>query len=1047
MSYHERHRTDERMTAMMRHIAPQVFRSRYELPAFAYQPAPAPPIPMPPPSDEWTTIAPESYWGQWNTHFYLQTAFTVPSECGRGEKTLALHLPIGSADDFFNAHPEALVYLDGQRIGTVDMRHQVVMLPALVADSTYTLTLAGWTGIGGSYWGETRTQLFMGRPALVQIDPPTRELVAALRTTWEVARTLDDHHPARGPLWDGIEAALNALDTRQPIDSRFYASVPAARDALNAALKRAGHPLDVQIDAVGHAHIDVAWMWPLSVTRGKAARTFTTAVSLMAQFPEYQFSQSQPQLYEFVRQDHPELFAQIRERVERGQWEPMGGMWIEADCNMSSGESLVRQFLYGRRYFQTQFGTDTPVLWLPDAFGFPWSLPQIMAGAGITRFFTIKIGWSQFAQLPHDSFWWQGIDGTRVLTHCSPTPEPFTRDERATYNALASGEYALKTWYNTKNKDLDTHLLMSYGWGDGGGGPTPEMVENIRLLSDFPAAPQVRPSSVGDFFDALEARADRLPVWSDELYLQYHQGTYTSQAATKAANRRSEFLLHTVEFAAAYAATLDSAYVYPHDALERLWKILLLNQFHDILPGSSVAAVYDDAARAYDELERGAHALLDSAFAVLREHVGGDVWLLNPSAVPQAVAVWMNGQLSSRQRLVNASDDIVLTQAITDGLYITLSEPMPPYSAMPLYIKAGDSPTATHMSSAKPNRLSNRYLRVTLNENGDIVSIYDRQHEREVLAPNAIGNQFVLYEDNPKDFDAWNIDPSYEAKQWPAERATSVRVVESGPLRATLEVERHIGRSAIIQRISLSSDSPRIDFDTTVLWHERHMLLKVAFPVDVLAPRATYDIQFGNIERPTHRNTRWDWGRYEVPAQKWADLSEGDYGVSLLNESKYGCDVHDNVLRLTLLRSPAYPDPDTDSGTHRFRYSLLPHSVGWGRETVDAAYALNNPLWAMGGAGHDGTTLDALVTTDAPNIIIETVKQAESSNGVVVRFYENHRQRGPVTLTFARPVVNAERVNLLEELTHDPAPTVGGHTVTVESVRPYEIVSLRVRLA
>lgn len=1043
MSYHQRQRTHEKITAYMRLIVPRIVRQRESLAAFRYQEAPPPPSPLPQADDTWPMIERHSYWGRWNTHFYLQTIFSMPSNWST-DAAIALDLPIGKADDFFNAHPEALVYVDDVLIGTVDTRHQQVMLPQNMRNhQQHTLTLVGWTGIGGSYWGEEHTQLFMGDCALVEIDPPTRKLVATLRTAWEVAQTLDENSPALGYLWDGLTEAVNTLDTRQPLDRRFYNSVPEAQAKLDAQISRAGEPMPVQIYAAGHAHIDVAWMWPLSVTRGKAARTFTTALQLMEQFPEYQFSQSQPQLYEFIQQDDPALFERIRERVDMGNWEPLGGMWIEADCNMSSGESLVRQFVYGRRYFQQQFGTDSPVLWLPDAFGFPWSLPQIIKGAGIDYFFTIKIGWSQFAQLPHDSFWWQGIDGTKILTHCSPTPEPYPRSERATYNAVASGEYALRTWYQTKNKDLDNHLLMSYGWGDGGGGPTPDMLENIRELENFPAVPKVKPSRVFDFFKILEHEvSDRLPTWHDELYLQYHQGTYTSQAAVKAGNRHSEMLLHNTEFFAAYAATLQSDYRYPYDQLEHLWKRVLLNQFHDILPGSSVSPVYDDALHHYDEVERGAYQLMDVALAVLSERLGGDVVVLNPSPVPQHRVMWIGGTLPDDTYLVNTKGQVVYTQRTDDGILLFTPEDIPPYNAVAFKLQSGDPITSTQMPTASPYHLQSPFIRVEFDDNGDITRIYDKQNDWNILAPDTIGNQFQMFEDNPKDFDAWNIDVSYEDKLWLADSAEGVRVIEYGPLRAGVEIRRRIGQSAITQRIYVYSDSPRIDFDTTVVWHERHMLLKVAFPVDVLAPRATYDIQFGNIERPTHRNTLWDWGRYEVPAQKWVDLSEGGRGVSLLNDSKYGCDVHDNIMRLTLLRSPSYPDPNTDDGTHRFTYSLLPHQGGWSAKTVRSAYALNNPLWVIRGNGQQAQQLKSFVVADQSHVVIETVKQAENGNGIIVRLYENERKRGAVTLTCARPIQSAARVNLLEQEIPNTSPVIVEHQNVTIHVTPYEIVTL-----
>lgn len=1040
---HSLHLTHEKIATRLKLIAPTVYRAKYETAPFALTYITQQPTPATPQLEgaTWEPIAWGTYWGRWNTHFALRGAFTLPADAAQ---PLALWLPIGSAtSDFFNAHPEALVYIDGQPIGSIDMRHQEVVLPADLRAGEHELLLYGWTGIGGSYWGDDATTLLMSRCYVVTIDPPTREFIAAARTALEVVGALGEGIPARGKLLDALDAAFNALDTRRIGSDAYYASLPVALGVLRSKLAGAGAPLDMRIDATGHAHIDVAWMWTLDVTRGKAARTFTTALNLMAQYPEYHFTQSQPQLYEYVRQDHPALFERIKAAVAQGTWEPTGGMWIEADCNMSGAESLVRQFLYGRAFFREHFGTDTPILWLPDAFGFPYSLPQLIKQAGLDYFFTIKIGWSQFTDLPHNSFWWQGIDGTRVLTHTSPTPEPYPRSVRATYNAIASGEYAVRTWEQVKHKDVDDHALMVYGYGDGGGGATPEMVENLRELRALAGAPQMQPRRAADFFAALAAeKGARLPVWDGELYLQYHQGTLTTQALNKALNRRSEIALHNAEFAATLAEVLGIGGAYPHAELGAAWKLVLLNQFHDILPGSSIHAVYEDSLMQYAEVLHNVDALLTDSLRDLGAHVGGDLLVMNAAPFSARRVLWADAHLPDGVQVTHADGTPVPVQRVDEGLLLDVGE-IPPYSLLPLVLTDRPAPALESPLSVSAQHLENDMLRVEFNADGDITRIYDKTHARELLPVGALGNQLQLFEDRPKDFDAWNIDVSFTDRQWLAEPAHSVRVVEQGALCATLEITRKLGHaSEITQRVSLYAHSAQLDFRTEIDWQERSTLLKVAFPLEIHATYATYDIQWGSVQRATHTNTAYEWGQYEVCAHLYADLSEGNYGVSLLNDAKYGYDVRGNVMRLTLLRGAVYPDPDADIGHHRFTYSLLPHAGAVGTETLAAAHALNNPPQVFRNGGGAPSTPAPLVTCDAPNVVIQTVKAAEDGNGFIVRLYESQRQRGSVTLTFGAPVGAVQAVNLLEEpLGAAQAVTGGRYTLTL---KPFEIVSLRV---
>ncbi|MCK4471119.1 MAG: alpha-mannosidase [Anaerolineae bacterium] len=1026
-------------------IEPLVYRRRQPLPPFRYttlsDPMAAPPVAPNVDDSDWPAIEPNAYWGQWMTDFALRTHFQVPADWDP-DVPVALYLPLGEAGDF--SHPEFLAYIDGTPYAACDRHHQEILLPARWrTGGSHLLALHGWTGLGGDPQGEPGTKLFMRPCAVVQIDQPTRDLIATARVALGIANSLDDHEPAQGQLLNALDEAFKVLDTREPLGERFYASVALAHAALREGIAQAGPPLDVDIVATGHAHIDVAWLWTLGQARRKAGRTFHTVLRLMEQFPEYHFTQSQPQLYDYVRQDHPELFEAIKQRVAEGRWEPIGGAWVEMDCNISGPESLVRQFLLGRTFFREHFGPDaeSPVLWLPDVFGYSWALPQLIKQAGLDYFMTTKIGWNQYNRLPYDSFWWQGLDGTRVLTHFVCTPD--AGRAVSTYNAKATPDEVIGTWTTFQQKELQQELLTAFGYGDGGGGPTREMLENLREMAAFPATPRLRQASAGEFFRNLEATSgDRLPTWNGELYLEYHRGTYTTQSRNKRANRKSEFLLHDAEFLATLAALLDADYPYPAVTLRQAWELVCLNQFHDIIPGSSIGPVYVESLEQYAQVRDAATAVRDAALTVIAANLGGDLLVANPTGFARDDLVFWPGQLTSGQRLQREGSTLVPTQSAVNGTWIAAGE-LAPFSVTPLSVVHGDVPVSDTGLLVTPTLLENAHLRVELNEAGDITRIYDKANQREVLPPGTIANQFQVFEDRPISPDAWDIDIFFDDKIWTADPATSVQVIAAGPLRATLEVRRRVLHSEYVQRISLAYNSPRLDFDTTIDWRERCILLKVAFPVEVLSPLATYEIQWGNVQRPTHRNTSWDWARFEACAQKWVDLSEGDYGVSLLNDCKHGHDVQDNVMRISLLRGTTVPDPEADLGQHRFVYSLLPHAGPWGEATVAAAYALNDPLIVAGGLGSSespSSILHSLVSVDRPNIVVETVKQAEDGNGVIVRFYECQRQRGPVTLTAGFELAEAWHTNLLEE--NQAALQTRGDSVAL-FVKPYEIVTLR----
>ena len=738
---------------------------------------------------DWESIEPDTYWGTWRTNFMLRSSFTVPADWPK-DAPVALYLPLGEAGDF--SHPEALAYIDGQSYAACDRHHQEIQLPATWCDGkAHRLALHGWTGNGG----ELHTlpgKLFMRPCLVVQIDQPTRDFIATARVALGIANELDDNEPAKGHLFNALDAAFKVLDTREPLGDAFYASVPEAHAVLRAGIEQAGAPMDVDIVASGHAHIDVAWLWTLGQTRRKSGRTFHTVLRLMEQFPDYHFTQSQPQLYDYLRQDYPQLLDSIKARIEEGRWEPIGGMWVEADCNLSGPESLARQFLLGRTFFREHFGADaeTPVLWLPDVFGYAWNLPQLIKEAGLEYFFTIKISWNQYNRLPYDSFWWQGLDGTKVLTHFSTTQGNFvlpgTGQRPSTYNAEATPKEVVSTWSNLQQKEIEQEMLMAYGYGDGGGGPTRQMLENIREMGAFPAAPRVRNASVREFFENLEAKSgEQLPTWNGELYFELHRGTYTSQSRNKRANRKSEFLLHDAEFLATLASQVDAEYAYPQADLNRAWELVCLNQFHDIIPGSSIAPVYTESLAQYAEVEALGEAIRDDALATIAAHLRGDLVVANPSSFARRDLAFWPGDVGRGHASGDAGRRAVTVQPTANGVWLDAGK-LPPFSVTSLIAQAGEPGSAGDESplTATPTLLENDYVRVELDEAGDVTRIYDKVQAREVLPEGAVANQFQLFQDRPLAWDGWDVDVFYDDSVWLAEPASSVEVVENGPLRA-----------------------------------------------------------------------------------------------------------------------------------------------------------------------------------------------------------------------------------------------------------------------
>lgn len=1050
--------TVEKIAARLKLVAPLVYRRRQPIMPFRYTTLEGPlakaPVEAGVDISDWPMIPFDSYWGSWATDFVMRTRISVPPDWGtKGEHggPLALHLPLGVAGDIFT-HPEALAYIDGEAEASVDRHHHELFLPERVNDGQeHDLALHGWTGLSG--WPpnpNAKDKLFMRECSLVEIDPPTRELCQLAHTALDVVSQQPETSTARNEILKSLDAAFKALDTRDPVGGEpFYASVPEALKVLKDGLAQGGNPLDVDIIAIGHAHLDLAYMWTVDQSRRKCGRTFANVLKMMDTYPDYHFSQSQPLQYQFTKEDYPAIHEGMRARIEEGRWEVLGGMWVEPDCVITGAEALARQIVYGRLYFREEYGAEaeTPVLWLPDTFGFTWSLPQLMKEAGLKWFVTNKLNWNQYNQMPHQLMWWQGLDGSKVMAHFLTTPRKVQYLPHATtYKAELTAEEVFGTWENFRQKPSHNELIIAYGYGDGGGGPTRDLIDTLHAYDQMPGAPRLRPGTVREFFENAEndPEVTSIPTWNDEFYLELHRGTLTSQARAKWHNRKCEVLLHQAEFIGALA-NIATGHSYPAETLRKAWELVLLNQFHDILPGSSITEVYEETMADYAEVRRSVSTVRESAIKALAQ-----------SMPERATALVINVQPFGGGRTGFLADDIdtglmdlrdersLLTQAVEGGTLIE-TPIIEPYSVIALGPTASPANTNTGLLvelTEAGATLENFDLKVVFDLKGEIASIWDKRAKREVLEEGKTGNRLLAFEDRPVVWDAWDIDIYYEDRCDVIDALDSMEVVETGPLRATLEIKRTFRRSTITQRISLDHRSKRILFDTVIDWNETHTLLKTAFPVAILSPTATYDIQFGNMERTTHRNTSWDYAHFESAAQKWADLSEGNYGVALLNDSKYGYDIHHNVMRLSLLKSATMPDPIADQGVHYMTYALLPHEGDWRRDVPRAAYDLNNPLIVRHVEQAGGRTpWRHFAMPHQSNLIIETIKQAEDGNGVIMRLYENNRERGPVTVQFGFDVAAVMRCNLLEDVL-EPVPVRHNHIEL--DVKPYQIITLRV---
>lgn len=995
---------------------------------------------------QWKDYVMGTAWNQVDAHRWFRTTITIPESMDG--KHVEFLITTGREGEWDATNPQMIFYLDGQLIQGIDVNHREVTISGKAkAGDSYEIAVLAYSGM---VEGDLVIHTY-----LIAVDDRVQKLYYDLLIPLQSAYVLkkaDEENYRR--VLQSMAPALDALDLRDEYSEKFYSSIEKAEQILKEAFYSEERECPT-VSAIGHTHIDIAWLWTVEQTREKVLRSFSTVLRLMEQYPDYKFMSSQPILYQFVKEQEPEMYEKIKERIREGRWEVDGAMWLEADCNLTGGESLVRQIIKGHRFFLEEFGKESKSLWLPDVFGYSAALPQILKKSGIPYFMTTKIAWNQYDQLPNDTFIWKGIDGSEVFAFM-PTTTDYDKDQglnisfsdtrnTTTYTGIVNPNMALGTFKRFQNRDLTEDTLMLFGFGDGGGGPTKEMLESAeRLKYGIPGIPKIRQEFEQDYFDRTYEKIHDLPdmpTWDGELYFEYHRGTLTSMARNKRSNRKNEILYTQMETASCMAGIEKDEQL--QNVLDKGWDILLINQFHDIVPGSSIKPVYEQTDKEYHEIEEAGkeelNRVVSAAVGRLSMEKEGVVVMNTQGYERDDLVVLDDG--TEIPRLVDEDGRNVPAQKTADGRYLLYVSHIPPLGYKKLY----ETEELLEESTGKEwdYTFENPFIKVCFNEKMEITSLYEKEAEKELIQEGRCGNVLRTYEDRPMQWDNWDIDVFYQRKPYEADWYSPARVIENGEVRMVVEFECGFLDSTVTQQVCLYHQIPRIDFRTKADWKTHHVILKTHFPVDVNTTRASYEIQFGNVERETTNNYSWDTAKFEACGHKWADLSENSSGISLLNDCKYGYGIKKGDMSLTLIKSGTYPNEDADIGEHEFTYSIYPHAGRWQEaKTVEMAYNLNVPMLAKRTGRQEGCggEYESFLKCSQESCFVEVIKKAEDGNGVIVRMYENKNNRVRAQIQTAYPIAHVYECNLLEE---NEEELTAGKNCFETVFKPYEIKTFR----
>ena len=964
---------------------------------------------------------------------WLCTKISIPESFG-DENVLGIFdfgVPMGTGN---NSNFESLLYVNGKPYQGVDGNHKEVFFNLKETGRELELSFRIWSGLNGG--GRPREMtMSIDRAEFGVLDTAADDFYYLAMAALETHELLDENNEYKSYILNQLVEAFRLVDFTNKKSETYYKSLQTALDYLRDRLKGQGKP-GVNVTMLGHTHIDVAWLWRLRHTREKTARSFSTVNRLMEKYPEYIFIQTQPQLYDYLKEDYPDIYEHIKRRVAEGRWEPSGAMWVECDCNLASGESIIRQILVGKNFFKKEFDYESEFLWLPDVFGYSWALPQILKKSGVNTFMTTKISWNDTNRLPYDTFIWRGMDGSEVTTHFVTTTE--LNDVTYTYNG-ESRPYAIKgVWDNYRNKDLNRDLLISYGFGDGGGGPTREMIKYIEAAKLMPGIPNVETGRATEYFRKLNETIKEnpyngyLPIWDGELYLEFHRGTYTSQGYNKKMNRFMEYKLREEEMLSVFAEKLFDK-PYNREEFLKAWKIVLCEQFHDILPGSSIHEVYEDSHEEYERALKYIENATKAAKASFVTEKENAFTLFNQANWERDSIVKIPAGAETYEYTDSEGNTLPSHRCGEhDHVYVKGLKPLA-FSTITRSVKA-----CKEASSFVENTVETPYYVVSWDDKGRLVRLYDKGADREVIPEGKFANVIQIFEDKPRCFDAWELESTIDLKK--EEIPCDGNIIKTkNELGYFIHFTYNYNNSKIMQTMCLYNDKRRIDFKTVVDWKESQKILKTAFSVDIRGVFARYDVQEGNIVRPITRNTSWEAAKFEVVAHKWADLSETGYGVALLNDCKYGYDIKEDTMRLSLLKSATDPDYSADYGTHEFTYSLYPHKEEWYNSGLEEeAFDLNSPVVVLEGASALGN--ESLISFDAKNIVLDAFKKAENEEAYVLRFHEYTGRRGKINLKTGLKFDSWCEADLME----NPLGEWKQTAIEVE-VKPYEIKTIMLK--
>lgn len=952
--------------------------------------------------------------GGYDTHFIVKNNINIPvSE--NGNETV-IRVKTGREGQWDSLNPQFILYVDGKMVQGMDVNHT----EAVVSSGVHEILIYGYTGMRND------DQIFPLSIDICEINHICEKVWYDLNVALECFENLNEYSVEKANLYRKMEYALNMIDLSVPGNDSFINSLEKASEFIDENIF-SGTKSNVEVYQIGHTHIDVAWLWTLAQTEEKAQRSFATVIKFMEKYPDYIFMSSQPQLYKYVKNAAPDLYEKIKQAVKDGRWEAEGAMWLEADCNITSGESFIRQIIHGKNFFKDEFGVDSKILWLPDVFGYSAALPQILNKCGVNTFVTSKIGWNESNKMPYDAFMWQGIDGSEIFTYfmtaCNKQDD-YDKKWMSTYVASTAPSMAIGAWERFQQKEYSNKALVTFGKGDGGGGPTKNDLEYAkRLVKGVDGIPQYRIAKAGEFLKSLKDDFERnsemlgkKPKWVGELYLEFHRGTYTSIAKLKKQMRKSEILLRKAETLSSISSVLLGTR-YPESEFYDNWETVCLNQFHDILPGSSIYQVYEDSDKQMNGVLDFGHKLETQTLSDIARNISKDKGIIvyNPTSFTASGVAEIDGRKFIAENIPafgwkTITDDTVSNDVILADRYV-----------------------------------ENIFYKITFDNNGNICSLIDKRQNKEYVKNGEVINRIQIFEDYPRAYDAWELTDYYKQKCTNLDYVSSFEQIESEVAKG-FKIVRKYNNSEITQKIWLYAGNSidRIDVENEIDWKESHKIMKASFPVNIHAKEATYEIQFGNVKRPTHENTSWDAAKFEVCAHKFADISDNTSGFAVLNDCKYGYNCEGNNLKITLLKCATYPNPEADKHYHEFTYSIYPHSGSFeNSDTIKQAYLLNSPLSAVKAVGNSSVIPDdySFISCSNDNVIIETVKKAEKSDGIVVRLYESKNGTESTTLKFGFPIEKAYITDMLENIVEELPVSENNLMLTLSN---FEITTLKV---